>query len=112
MNKPTNHRDQEHSLKVLNVLENNSESTQRELSEHIDISLGKINFILSSLIKSGYIKANRFKNSKNKRAYFYILTPKGLKQKAIFARNFLNRKIKEYEKLEKEIEILKKHVVD
>ena len=110
MNRSFNNRDQEHSLKVLNVLENNSVSTQRELSRNMDLSLGKINFLLSSLIQKGYIKAQRFKNSRNKRAYIYILTPKGIKQKALFTRKFLERKIEEYQRLKEEINELKKNI--
>jgi EPS-associated MarR family transcriptional regulator len=107
MNKPFNHRDQEYTIKVLNALEQNSSATQRELSHSMNLSLGKINYILSSLIQIGYIKAKRFKNSKNKRAYLYILTPDGIRQKAVFMRSFLQRKVQEYEVLRKEIEEIK-----
>ncbi|MBN1522205.1 MAG: MarR family EPS-associated transcriptional regulator [Candidatus Aureabacteria bacterium] len=110
MNKSYNHRDQEHSLEVLNVLESNSASTQRELSQRVDVSLGKINFLLSSLINAGYIKAKKFKNSKNKMAYLYILTPKGLRQKAFLTKKFLDRKTQEYKELKREIEELRNRI--
>jgi MarR family transcriptional regulator, temperature-dependent positive regulator of motility len=112
MNKSSNHRDQEHSLKVLDVLEQNSASTQRELSKHMNLSLGKVNYILSSLIKTGWVKAQRFKNSKNKRAYLYVLTTEGIKKKAILMVQFLERKTKEYEALKHEIEELKQSIKD
>lgn len=107
MNKSLKIGDQEESFKLLHVLETDSNITQRELSKRIDLSLGKINFLLSSLIKSGYLKVKRFKNSKQKRAYLYVLTPKGMKQKTIMAQDFLHRKIEEYNRLKKEIQDFK-----
>jgi EPS-associated MarR family transcriptional regulator len=103
-----NYRDQEHTLKVLNVLEKNASPTQRELSQDMRLSLGKINYLLTSLIKAGFITVRRFKNSKKKRAYLYLLTPEGLKQRAVLTRKFLFQKMKEYEDLKREIEDLKK----
>ena len=99
-------------MRVLNLLEDKSSSTQREISESMDVSLGKINFLLSSLIKAGHIKVQRFKNSRNKRAYFYILTPRGIRQKAVLTRHFFERKTLEYKRLKKEIEELKKSIKD
>jgi len=63
---------------------------------------------LSSLIDKGLIKAKRFKNSKNKIAYMYILTPDGIKSKMQLSRAFLKRKMDEYEMLKTEIEELKR----
>lgn len=108
MNKIHSIHDYEKSLKILDCLEKDSSATQRDLSRNVNLSLGKINFILSELIKCGYVKASRFKNANQKRAYLYILTPFGIKQKAIMAQNFLERKIREYHRLKEEIEELKK----
>lgn len=112
MNKYLKSKDQEESLKILNALENDATFTQRELSKQVDLSLGKINFLVSALVQAGYIKAQRFKNSKKKSAYLYLLTPLGIKQKAVLTRNFLKRKIQEYNRLKKEIETLKKAAKD
>jgi len=65
---------------------------------------------LSSLIDKGLIKAKRFKNSKNKIAYMYILTPDGIKSKMQLSRDFLKRKMDEYEMIKMEIEELKREV--
>jgi EPS-associated MarR family transcriptional regulator len=101
----TNH--QETHLKVLRHLEENPNVTQRQLAEELGISLGKTNYCLKALINKGLIKAKNFKNSHNKRAYLYILTPKGIETKAKISVRFLQRKIEEYEALKTEIEQLK-----
>ena len=94
-------------LKVLRHLENNPNVTQRQLAEELGISLGKTNYCMKALISKGMIKAKNFKNSANKRAYLYILTPKGIEAKARISVKFLQRKIKEYEALKIEIAQLK-----
>ncbi len=98
---------QEIHLKVLRHLEDNPEVSQRQLAEELGISLGKANYCLKALINKGLIKASNFKNNANKRAYLYVLTPKGIETKARISVRFLRHKIKEYEALKLEIEQLK-----
>lgn len=98
---------QEIHLKVLRYLEDNPDVTQRELAAALGISLGKTNYCMQALISKGMIKARNFKNSANKRAYLYILTPKGIEAKALISVGFLRRKVEEYEALRIEIEQLK-----
>ena len=102
----------EELLKVFREINNNPEMTQRELSSKLGISLGKINFLLQASIQRGLIKVHNFKKSNNKTAYLYFLTPQGLEEKTRTAYYFLKRKVKEYEKLEEEIEQLKKEAGD
>ena len=104
----------EESLSVLREIEADPEMTQRALSLRLGLSLGKINFLVKALIEKGLIKAENFKNSKNKSAYLYSLTPHGLEQKTKATYHFLRRKIEQYEKLEAQIKQLKKEagVVD
>ena len=103
---------QETHLKVLRHLEDNPDVTQRELAIALGISLGKANYCLKALIEKGLIKANNFKNNANKRAYLYILTPKGIETKTRISIRFLQRKIEEYEALKQEIEQLKTELKD
>ncbi len=98
---------QEIHLKVLRHLEDNPEVSQRQLAEELGISLGKANYCLKALINKGLIKASNFKNNANKRAYLYVLTPKGIETKARISVRFLRHKIEEYEALKLEIERLK-----
>ena len=86
---------------VLKHIESNPSITQRELAKELGVSVGKVNYCLKALIDKGWIKANNFKNSNKKLAYFYILTPSGLEQKAKITVNFLKRKINDYEELKK-----------
>lgn len=102
--------DQEIHLKVLRHLESNPDVTQRELAEHLGVSLGKANYCLRALIEKGFIKARNFKNSKKKSAYLYVLTPKGIDEKARVSVAFLRRKINEYERLKSEIAQLQTEV--
>jgi EPS-associated MarR family transcriptional regulator len=71
------------------------------------VSLGKANYVLRALIDKGFVKAENYRNSTNKLAYLYILTPKGLTAKAELTRKFLARKVHEYEELRLEIERLR-----
>ncbi len=98
---------QETHLNLLRHLEENPNITQRELAKELGISLGKANYCLKALINKGLIKAKNFKNSANKRAYLYVLTPKGIEAKARISVRFLHRKMQEYEDLRQEIEQLK-----
>jgi EPS-associated MarR family transcriptional regulator len=92
---------------ILKTLEADPKISQRQLAENLDISLGKVNYCVKALLGKGLIKATNFKNSNNKIAYAYLLTPKGIKQKAVLAQHFLERKVLEYEQLEHEIQTLK-----
>lgn len=99
--------DQEIHLKLLRYLEANPQVSQRELAEYLGVSLGKTNYCLGALMDMGLVKARNFKNHANKRAYLYLLTPKGLKEKAQISLRFLHRKIEEHEALRAEIEELR-----
>lgn len=98
---------QETHLKVLRHIEANPEITQRELADELGVSLGKANYCLKALINKGLVKASNFKNSSNKRAYLYVLTPKGIEAKAQISLKFLQRKMREYDLLRREIEQLR-----
>ena len=94
-------------LAVLRYLENKQNISQRELSQDLGISLGKINFILKALINKGIIKAKNFKNNNNKRVYAYYLTAAGFNEKAKLTLQFFKRKNVEYNELKKELKYLK-----
>jgi EPS-associated MarR family transcriptional regulator len=98
----------EEALSVLREIDADPEMTQRTLSSRLGLSLGKINFLVKALIEKGLIKVENFKNSKNKSAYLYSLTPHGFEEKTKATYLFLKRKIEEYERLEVEIKQLKK----
>ena len=97
-------------LRVLRVLEVNPELSQRQLAAELGVSLGGVNYALKALIERGFVKADNFRKSGRKVAYLYVLTPKGVAEKASLATAFLGRKLEEYEVLRQEIEALKGEV--
>lgn len=93
---------------LLKTLEDNPSLSQRDLAKRLGISLGKVNFCLNALVEKGCLKVGNFRNSDNKLAYIYALTPHGVEQKARMTVAFLQIKIHEYEQLRAEIEELKR----
>ena len=94
-------------FRVLRLLEENPELSQRELAEALGISLGRVHYILRALIDMGFVKLGNFSASKDKRRYAYILTPRGIREKAAITKRFLERKLNEYEALKHEIDELR-----
>ena len=68
------------------------------------------NYALKALVERGFVKAGNFQKSGRKVAYLYVLTPKGVAEKASLATVFFGRKLEEYEVLRQEIEALKGEV--
>ena len=101
---------QELEYRVLKRLEQNPDTTQRELAQELGISLGKTHYLLRSLIKVGWVKLDNFKRSNNKLGYAYLLTPMGVVEKAKITSDFLKRKEAEYQQLKQEIMQLKSEI--
>jgi EPS-associated MarR family transcriptional regulator len=92
------------------VLTESPDLSQRELAQRLGLSLGKTNYCLHALINKGWVKVNNFRNSHNKLAYAYVLTPNGLRAKGIATAEFLRRKQFEFAQLEREIAELRREV--
>ena len=101
---------EEAHLKLLRLIESRPHLTQRQVARELDMSLGKVNYCVKALIDKGWIKARNFRNNKNKLSYAYLLTPRGIEQKAVITLHFLRRKVEEYETLKKEIRDLRREV--
>ena len=101
----------EYRYKILKILEANPEISQRDLARELDISLGRVNFCLKALIEKGLLKATNFRNSKNKMAYMYLLTPSGIEEKSAITAQFLKIKMQEYADLETEIDQLRREAI-
>ena len=91
------------NFNVLRKIDKKPGITQRELSNKLGISLGKINYCLKELKKKGLVKLSNFKKNKNKISYVYLLTPKGITEKTRLTINFMKSKLKEYNDLKKDI---------
>jgi EPS-associated MarR family transcriptional regulator len=74
------------------------------------VSLGGVNYAVKALVERGFVKAYNFTKSGRKVAYLYVLTPRGVAEKASLATAFLKRKLEEYELLRQEIEALESEV--
>jgi len=96
--------------KLFTLLEQHPNLSQRELAKEMSISLGKTNYCINGLIEKGWLKARNFKNSNNKIAYAYMLTPTGLSEKAKITARYLKHKVHEYEILKIEIQKLRQEV--
>jgi EPS-associated MarR family transcriptional regulator len=94
-------------FRLMRILQENPDLTQRELAERLGISVGGLNYCLKALMEKGLVKMKNFANSKNKFRYVYVLTPKGMAEKAVITHRFLRRKMEEHEALKAEIEALK-----
>ena len=99
-------------FRVLRLLHDNPELSQRDLAEAVGISNGSAHYLLSALLDKGLIKLGNFTAAQDKRRYAYILTPKGIAEKAALTRRFLERKTQEYDALKAEIEALKDELDD
>jgi len=88
---------------VLRKIQKRPKSTQRELSESLGLSLGKINYCLKALKQKGLIKIGNFQKHERKLQYVYLLTPKGISAKTRLTINFMKIKMEEYDELQKEL---------
>ena len=94
-------------LRVLRALAANPMLNQRQIASELGVSLGGVNYALKALVERGFVKANNFRKSSVKAAYLYVLTPKGIAEKASLTTVFLSRKLREYDALRQEIESLR-----
>jgi len=91
-------------FRVLRLLQDNPDLTQREIADKLGLSTSGLNYCLKALIDKGWVKVHNFSQSKNKFGYIYVLTPQGLSEKLTLTGRFLQRKIAEYEALKAEID--------
>ena len=96
--------------RVMRILQDNPDMTQRELAEQLGISVGGLNYCMKALMEKGLVKMKNFASSKNKFGYVYVLTPSGMAEKAAITHRFLQRKMEEYEALKAEIEALRSEI--
>jgi EPS-associated MarR family transcriptional regulator len=97
-------------FRVMRILQENPDFTQRELAEKLGMSVGGLNYCLKALMEKGWVKMQNFQNSKNKFKYVYLLTPQGIDEKVALTSRFVKRKLHEYKTLKAEIESLHKEL--
>ncbi len=92
--------------RILKCVEENPDTTQRELARQLSVSLGKANYCLKSSMDVGWIRMQNFRNSENRLVYAYILTPQGAAGKDKILLQSLKRKMNEYQVIKAQIEEL------
>ena len=97
-------------FRVLRILQDRPDVTQREIAQLLGVSTSGLNYCLNALIDKGWVKVHNFSESKNKFGYVYLLTPSGIAGKAALTGRFLQRKLLEYEAMRAEIESLSSEV--
>jgi len=76
-------------FRVMRILKENPDLTQRELAEKLGVSVGGLNYCLKALMEKGLVKMKNFANSKNKFGYVYVLTSTGISEKTAISHRFL-----------------------
>ncbi|WP_301102076.1 MarR family EPS-associated transcriptional regulator [Propionivibrio sp.] len=97
--------------KLLKLLADEPQISQRDLASRLGISVGKANYCMSALVEKGLVKINNFRKADNKLAYAYLLTPSGIEEKALVTVSFLQNKMREYGELQEEIAALRREVL-
>jgi len=110
MNMNNDHFEQEIQYHLLNILNKEGNLTQREMAQRVGISLGKLNYVISGLAEKGLVKIKRFKNSDQRLSYLYLLTPRGMEEKAMITIDFLKRKMQEYDEIKRQINELTREI--
>ena len=90
-------------LDILRKVSKNPKLNQRKLANDLNLSIGKVNYVLKELKKKGLIKIQNFKNNPKKTGYFYLLTPRGISEKTKLTIRFMTRKLEEYDELKSEL---------
>ena len=103
---------QELEYRILKLLEQRPNLTQRQLSKELGVSLGKTHYLIKALVDVGWVKLENFQRSDSKWGYAYLLTPMGIIEKASITARFLARKQDEYARLQQEIAQLKLEVLE
>lgn len=104
--------DSETRYQILKILEANPAASQRKLAQAAGISLGKLNYCLKALVEKGFVKIENFQKNPNKLGYLYVLTPRGMAERAKLTLEFLRVKEREVEALRAEVEALRAKVGD
>ncbi len=94
-------------IRILKLLAERPDITQREMADALGVSLGKTHYLLRGLLDKGLVKMRNFRNSRNRAGYLYQLTPDGIEHKARVTLQYLQRRMDEYEQLKAELEALK-----
>lgn len=95
-------------LELLRGLQRAPAPSQRAVAQRLGVSVGKAHYVLRALVDRGFVKLENYSNSRQRSEYLYVLTPRGLAEKARLTKRFLQRKVEEYERIQAEIAVLER----
>ena len=95
MNKVTKHTINQEHFELLKYLSKEPNISQRELSNILGLSPGKLNYLIKQLTNKNFIKIHKEYSKNNKNKYRYMITQEGTNAKKYFAINFLNANLSE-----------------
>ena len=90
-------------FRILHLIEQEPELSQRQLAERLGISLGAVNYLIRAMTQRGFVTLRTFHRSDRKLAYAYSLTPEGVLEKGRLISRFMRRKLMEYQALKDEL---------
>ena len=90
-------------FRILHLVEQEPELSQRQLAERLGISLGSVNYLIRAMTQRGFVTLKTFHRSDRKLAYAYSLTPEGALEKGRLISRFMKRKLMEYQALKEEL---------
>lgn len=97
-------------LRVMRLISDDPELSTRQIADAVGISNGSAYYVLTALVKKGFVKLENFRKNPRKGQYAYLLTPRGIREKSLLTHRFIDRKRQEYESLRAEIETLEREV--
>ena len=97
-------------LRIMHLVSQYPEISTRQLADKVGISHGSAYYVVTALVKKGFLKLSNFTNNPRKRQYAYLLTPKGIREKSLLTHSFIERKRQEFKDLKAEIQALEEEV--
>lgn len=84
---------------LLRLVEATPVISQRAIARAVASSVGKVNLALRSLVEAGLVERCEHRREDRRIVHAYRLTPRGVQEKSLAARQMLARKSREYEQL-------------
>ncbi len=81
-----------YDLEILNRIEENPDTTQADLATQLGVAVGSVNWYIKRLVNKGYIKVTQMQ----RRRLRYLLTPKGISEKARLTRGYMQASLRLY----------------
>lgn len=92
----------ENEYQVLNHLQDNEKTSQRAIAQQTGLSLGTVNILIKKMVRKGLVKVDKL----NSRTMRYILTPKGMREKARLTYQYVSSSYRQIMLISRAVEAL------